>query len=1183
MADTVLSNVDFAYRRGSKENYLKSAIIDGSLNICKDTDELYADIDGRRIPLSGISIYDTAMEIFAIAEPEPVIYYAQDNNGLYHFNPVTLKWDCINSINGNSLFDKTLYTVSIDPVNPHIIHFYKVNGDSIDINLLDENTTYGTATADVAGIIKLYSSTGSNTDGTISQEALTTILDNKVDGNNGTAFKSIADQSGNIIDETYIKSINIEGTVVTVTKGNGSTYSYDTQDTTYQTADHETAGITKLYSSLGSNTDGTLTQAAIKATVDNLSNAIDSKLDKDSGIAYAAANDADGVDIKNRYIANVSSDSYEKVVDDNTETGTRLFFRRGNSASTFAIDIPDNNTKYTTGSSTYDGLTKLYSSTGLHVDGTMTQDAITNELSHVIHDEDTAYAAVRDNKEQVIDSTYLKGVTADGQNLIFVKGDGSTFARTITVDTEEVVNSIGTGTSSTLGIVKLYGSTGTNTNGAMTQKAITAQLSYKLDSNAMAIRAKQDEDGQEIDATYLKDIYCRESRENDTKTFTLVRGNGSTYSFTINDSNTKYQPATVDGEYGLVKLYDSTGIARDGALTQYAVSQLLFDRLRGIQISHPIYREDDSLEDNTDKIVSTLTVTNGDGSISELELYDYNTTYTTATSNTEGIGKLYGSTGTNIDGSITQDAISKALEELYNTLISRINNINSFNVVVLENENDLPEIGESHTIYFVPYGEDDSDRYNELIWIEEDNKYERIGSTIIDLTPYYTKIEVDQAIRTLQDDTVQNVQLSGTELLITKGNGSTYSFTTQDNNTTYSSLKNPYSISINGTTYDGSSAVNIDTPNTTYSKLSEFTNDVGYLVSTDKIDNASSADYATNAANGISNITRDGINYTVTRADGSTFTFDQQDNNTTYDSIKNPYILTINGTTYDGSEAVNINTPNTTYDIVGTKVNNASSADYASNAGTVNGHSVDIDVPSDALFTDTNTTYTSLKNPYSISINGSTYDGSEELVIDTPNTTYSKLSEFDNDTGYLVSTDKIDNASTADYATEAAAVAEDSLFDFGVEDESDVVIIIPDPEDPGTGDNTDPTTDPDSGNTDPDNPGTGEDNTDPTTDPSTGDDTDPTSDPDSDNTDPTTNPEDNPTDPNTGNTDPDESGTGDNTDPSTTNPEDDPTDPNDPGTGDDTDPTTDPDSGNTGDDNEAGLDVGAEEAEFTDE
>ena len=43
---------------------------------------------------------------------------------------------------------------------------------------------------------------------------------------------------------------------------------------------------------------------------------------------------------------------------------------------------------------------------------------------------------------------------------------------------------------------------------------------------------------------------------------------------------------------------------------------------------------------------------------------------------------------------------------------------------------------------------------------------------------------------------------------------------------------------------------------------------------------ASSANYATTAGNGISNITRSGTTFTVTRADGSSFTFDQQDNNT---------------------------------------------------------------------------------------------------------------------------------------------------------------------------------------------------------------------------------------------------------------------------------------------------------------
>jgi hypothetical protein len=35
-----------------------------------DTDEFYADIDDRRIPLSGIVIYDTETEIFALENPE---------------------------------------------------------------------------------------------------------------------------------------------------------------------------------------------------------------------------------------------------------------------------------------------------------------------------------------------------------------------------------------------------------------------------------------------------------------------------------------------------------------------------------------------------------------------------------------------------------------------------------------------------------------------------------------------------------------------------------------------------------------------------------------------------------------------------------------------------------------------------------------------------------------------------------------------------------------------------------------------------------------------------------------------------------------------------------------------------------------------------------------------------------
>ena len=67
-------------------------------------------------------------------------------------------------------------------------------------------------------------------------------------------------------------------------------------------------------------------------------------------------------------------------------------------------------------------------------------------------------------------------------------------------------------------------------------------------------------------------------------------------------------------------------------------------------------------------------------------------------------------------------------------------------------------------------------------------------------------------------------------------------------------------------------------------------------------------------AKAIKSITRSGTTFTYTCMDGTTGTFTQQDNNTTYTSLKNPYSLTIqgNGTTltngtYDGSAAKTVN------------------------------------------------------------------------------------------------------------------------------------------------------------------------------------------------------------------------------------------------------------------------------------
>ena len=56
----------------------------------------------------------------------------------------------------------------------------------------DTDTTYNIATDSVSGLTKLYTNTGLNTDGTITQNALTTILDNKAGTSHTHAYLPLA-------------------------------------------------------------------------------------------------------------------------------------------------------------------------------------------------------------------------------------------------------------------------------------------------------------------------------------------------------------------------------------------------------------------------------------------------------------------------------------------------------------------------------------------------------------------------------------------------------------------------------------------------------------------------------------------------------------------------------------------------------------------------------------------------------------------------------------------------------------------------------------------------------------------------------------------------------------------------------------------------------------------------------
>lgn len=90
------------------------------------------------------------------------------------------------------------------------------------------------------------------------------------------------DIKGNVIS-SYIKDITSSGKIVTFTKGDGTTGTFTTQDTTYSTGTSSTVGLTKLYTSSGTATDGSITQ---KGITDLLSNYI---LSSQKGLANGVA------------------------------------------------------------------------------------------------------------------------------------------------------------------------------------------------------------------------------------------------------------------------------------------------------------------------------------------------------------------------------------------------------------------------------------------------------------------------------------------------------------------------------------------------------------------------------------------------------------------------------------------------------------------------------------------------------------------------------------------------------------------------------------------------------------------------------------------------------------------------------------------------------------------------------
>lgn len=221
---------------------------------------------------------------------------------------------------------------------------------------------------------------------------LQTALNGKL-STSGTAAKATADGSGQNIATTYIKSLSVSGRTITITKGNGTTSTIQTQDTNttysaFKGATSSAAGGDGLvpapstgYQSRylrGDSTWATITLGTFGVTatatelnfMDGVTSNVQTQLN--AKLAASSAN----------YVKTISID------------GKIITVTRGDS-TTFTLTTQDTNTTYSTGTATTLGLTKLYTSTGTGTDGTMTRTAITNALNGKLSTSGTAAAATK--------------------------------------------------------------------------------------------------------------------------------------------------------------------------------------------------------------------------------------------------------------------------------------------------------------------------------------------------------------------------------------------------------------------------------------------------------------------------------------------------------------------------------------------------------------------------------------------------------------------------------------------------------------------------------------------------------------------------------------------------------------------------------------------------------------------
>ncbi|MDD3121934.1 MAG: hypothetical protein PHC62_00295 [Candidatus Izemoplasmatales bacterium] len=252
----------------------------------------------------------------------------------------------------------------------------------------------------------------------------------------GLATKATQDASGNIITDTYIKGLSISGKTITYTRGNNTTGTIVTQDTTYEAAGAnlgliKTGGNVNVSGGIITVPDNSHNHTI--ANVTNLQTTLDGKspLAGSQSLTQLAQTITLGEGNAATILQNMGNIQQKIEIIDTSTVGDRVFtFSRSvNSGTSFSTLMEIRN----------DGVVSA-----------------SNFLGNLIGNADTATKATQDSAGQQINTTYVKELNWVSSKLQYTKGNGSN--ETVTIPNA---------TSSSVGLVKASPSISVDPDGLM--------------------------------------------------------------------------------------------------------------------------------------------------------------------------------------------------------------------------------------------------------------------------------------------------------------------------------------------------------------------------------------------------------------------------------------------------------------------------------------------------------------------------------------------------------------------------------------------------------------------------------------------------------------------------------------------------------------------------------------------